>query len=123
MCYNAGVGGSGRRVGLAIGLLVLLGACGPGRVDAMDPGASPGPAPVATVPGVAAGDDRLVPLPDGPRAFSAIRPLLVGAQAATEVERYRFRCADRQTVLVKAPGGQGAVTAMADPARGQCRAG
>src|SRR5437899_2590372 len=122
MCYNAGVGGSGRRVGLAIGLLVLLGACGPGRVDAMDPGASPGPAPVATVPGVAAGDDRLVPLPDGPSAFSAIRALLVGAQTAIEVEMYEFQRADLKRLLVKAQQRQVAVTAIMDPSERQSQA-
>ncbi len=122
LCYYTGVGGSGRRVGSAIGLVVLLGACGPGRVDAIDPGASPRPAPVATVPGVAAGDDRLVPLPDGPSAFSAIRALLLGAQTDIEVEMYEFQRADLKRLLVQAQHRQVTVTAIMDPSERQSQA-
>ncbi len=118
----SGVGGSGRRPGLAIGLAVLLGACGPGRVDAIDPGASAKPAAGATVPAVAVGDDRVVPLPDGPSAFSAIRALLVGAQAEIEVEMYEFQRTDLKTLLVRAQQRQVAVTAIMDPSERQSQA-
>ena len=116
------VGGSGGRPGLAIGLALLLGACEPSRLDAIDPGARPSPAPLATVPPVAAGADRLVPLPDGPSAFSAIRALLLGAQTAIEVEMYEFQRADLKRLLVRAQQRQVAVTAIMDPSERQSQA-
>jgi phosphatidylserine/phosphatidylglycerophosphate/cardiolipin synthase-like enzyme len=116
------VSGSGRRAGLAIGLVVLLGACGPGRLGAIDPGASPGPVPIATVSGVAAGDDRLVPLPDGPSAFSAIRALLLGAQTDIEVEMYEFQRTDLERLLVQAQHRHVTVTAIMDPSERQSQA-
>jgi len=116
------VGGSDRRSGLAIGLAVLLGSCAPGRVEVVDPGGSARTAPAATVPAVAVGDDRVVPLPDGPSAFSAIRALLLGARTEIEVEMYEFQRADLKMLLVQAQRRQVAVTAIMDPSERQSQA-
>jgi phosphatidylserine/phosphatidylglycerophosphate/cardiolipin synthase-like enzyme len=116
------VGTPGQPLGVAIGLAILLGACDPSRVATVDPGSGARPAPAATVPALAVGDDRLIPLPDGPTAFSAIRALLLGARTEIEVEMYEFQRADLKRLLVQAERRQVSVTAIMDPSERQSQA-
>ena len=113
--------GPGRRSGWAIGLAVLLAACGPGPVPSVGPGGSATTASSATVP-VAVGEDRVVPLPDGPSAFSAIRALLLDARTEIQVEMYEFQRSDLKMLLVEAQRRQVAVTAIMDPSERQSQA-
>ncbi len=91
-------------------------------MEAVDPGGSARTARAATVPAVAVGEDRIVPLPDGPSAFSAIRALLVGARMEIQVEMYEFQRSDMKMLLHQAQQRQVAVTAIMDPSERQSQA-
>jgi phosphatidylserine/phosphatidylglycerophosphate/cardiolipin synthase-like enzyme len=106
--------GLARRLRLPLLLLALLAAsCAPGRT-ATSPGALTALLPVTTQP-IVAGSDELVPLPDGPSAFSAISDLLRDARHSIELELYEFQRLDLAAMVLDAHDRGVAVTAIKDP--------
>jgi phosphatidylserine/phosphatidylglycerophosphate/cardiolipin synthase-like enzyme len=107
-----------RRLRLPLLLLALLAAsCAPGR--------TPSPAALAIPPMLAApivtGSDRLVPLPDGPTAFSAIVDGLRHARQSIDLELYEFQRLDLAALLLDAHDRGVAVTAIEDPSERSSR--
>ena len=93
-------------------LLALLAAsCAPGR--------TPSPAtlvlPAVPVAPIVIGADQLVPLPDGPSAFSAIVVELRRARRSIDLELYEFQRSDLAALLLDAHGRGVTVTAIKDP--------
>ena len=107
-----------RRLRLPLLLLALLAAsCAPGR--------TPTPAALAILPMPAApivtGSDQLVPLPDGPTAFSAIVDGLRRARQSIDLELYEFQRLDLAALLLDAHDRGVAVTAIKDPSERSSR--
>ncbi len=71
---------------------------------------------------LAIGDDILVPLPDGPAAFSAVDSLLRSAARSIELEMYEFQRADLAALIVAAHERGVAVTGIMDPSEGTSQA-
>jgi phosphatidylserine/phosphatidylglycerophosphate/cardiolipin synthase-like enzyme len=104
--------GLARRLRLPLLLLALLAAsCAPGRTATAP---SVLTALLPTQP-IAAGSDELVPLPDGPSAFTAISDLLHGARHSIELELYEFQRLDLAAMVLDAHDRGVAVTAIKDP--------
>jgi phosphatidylserine/phosphatidylglycerophosphate/cardiolipin synthase-like enzyme len=99
-------------------LLALLAAsCAPGRTPSTVVLAVPA---IPAAP-IAAGADRLVPLPDGPSAFSAIAGALRHARHSIDLELYEFQRPDLATLLLDAHDRGVAVTAIKDPSERSSR--
>jgi phosphatidylserine/phosphatidylglycerophosphate/cardiolipin synthase-like enzyme len=99
-------------------LLALLAAsCAPGRTPSTVGLALPAipAAPIVT------GPDQLVPLPDGPSAFSAIVAELRRARHAIDLELYEFQRPDLAGLLLDAHDRGVAVTAIEDPSERSSR--
>ena len=113
------------RLRLPRALLVLaaaiVSACGPARLAGEEAANPPLPPPTAAGPMVV-GADRLLPLPDGPSAFAAIRTLLLGARSEIDLEMYEFQRPDLEALLVSAHRRQVTVTAIMDPSERQSQA-
>jgi cardiolipin synthase len=106
------------RLGLPLLLLALLAAsCAPGRTPSPVALALP-PIPVAPI---VTGADQLVPLPDGPSAFSAITGALRHARRSIDLELYEFQRPDLAALLLDAHGRGVAVTAIKDPSERSSR--
>lgn len=113
--------GAFRRAAAVLLLAVVLAAYGPGRGPAgQREGVPPGSLPLAEP--ISVGADRLLPLPDGPSAFAAIRRLLLQAQQEIDVEMYEFQRPDLEGLLVNARQRRVAVTALMDPSERLSRA-
>jgi phosphatidylserine/phosphatidylglycerophosphate/cardiolipin synthase-like enzyme len=99
-------------------LLALLAAsCAPGRTPSTVRLALPAfpAAPIVT------GSDQLVPLPDGPSAFSAIVAELRHARHAIDLELYEFQRPDLASLLLDAHDRGVVVTAIEDPSERSSR--
>jgi phosphatidylserine/phosphatidylglycerophosphate/cardiolipin synthase-like enzyme len=110
--YSRTVYGLARRLRLPLLLLALLAAsCAPGRT-ATSPGVLTAFLPTQPI---IAGRDEVVPLPDGPSAFTAISDLLRGARHSIELELYEFQRLDLAAMVLDAHDRGVAVTAIKDP--------
>jgi phosphatidylserine/phosphatidylglycerophosphate/cardiolipin synthase-like enzyme len=112
--------GPARRLRLPLLLLALLAAsCAPGRTP------PPAIAALALLPAAAApirsGADQLVPLPDGPSAFSAIVGALRNARQSIDLELYEFQRPDLAALLLDAHDRGVTVTAIEDPSERSSR--
>ena len=108
--------GLARRLRLPLLLLALLAAsCAPGRttISTTSPVFTAVPSPLSKP--IRAGNDVLVPLPDGPSAFTAIAELLRQAQRSIELELYEFQRLDLAAMLLDARDRGIVVTAIKDP--------
>jgi phosphatidylserine/phosphatidylglycerophosphate/cardiolipin synthase-like enzyme len=106
------------RLRLPLLLLALLAAsCAPGRTPPAVALALPA---IPTAP-IVSGADRLVPLPDGPSAFSAIEAELRHAKHAIDLELYEFQRPDLAALLLDAHDRGVAVTAIEDPSERSSR--
>ena len=115
MYYSRLVYGLARRLRLPLLLLALLAAsCSPGRTTSTEPGALTALIPVISRP-ITAGSDVLVPLPDGPSAFTAIGQVLREARHSIELELYEFQRLDLAAMLLDARDRGVTVTAIRDP--------
>ena len=106
------------RLRLPLLLLALLAAsCAPGRTPSTVAMALPliPAAPIVT------GADQLVPLPDGPSAFSAIAVELRHARHSIDLELYEFQRPDLAALLLDAHDRGVAVTAIKDPSERSSR--
>ena len=100
------------RLRLLLLLLALLAAsCAPGRTPSPIALALPA---VPTAP-IVSGADRLLPLPDGPSAFSAIDAELRHAKQSIDLELYEFQRPDLAALLLDAHDRGVTVTAIKDP--------
>lgn len=109
------VGRAGRRLGSLVIVTAVLTACGPSR-----PAGEAAPTRAAATPSwIAVGADSLLPLPDGPTAFAAVRTLLAGARTEIDVEMYEFQRPDLEALLIGAHRRQVTVTAIMDPSERQ----
>src|ERR1700716_1547467 len=70
---------------------------------------------------IVSGADRLVALPDGPSAFSAITGALRHARRSIDLELYEFQRPDLAALLLDAHGRGVAVTAIKDPSERSSR--
>jgi len=95
----------------------VLAGCGPG--SAVPRAAAPS---TGAPPDIILGPDTLLPLPDGPTAFAAIRALLAHAGAEIDLEMYEFQRPDLEAQLLSAHRRQVAVTAIIDPSERQSQA-
>lgn len=120
MYYYALVYGPARRLLAPLLLALLVASCAPGRTtgDAASPAAPPA---VALRP-LTAGDDRLIPLPDGPTAFRAIRQELGSARRTIQLEMYEFQRHDLARLILEASARGVLVTAIMDPSERSSRA-
>jgi phosphatidylserine/phosphatidylglycerophosphate/cardiolipin synthase-like enzyme len=99
-------------------LLALLAAsCAPGRTPSTVGLAFPA---IAAAP-IVTGADRLVPLPDGPSAFSAIAGELRHARHSIDLELYEFQRPDLAALLLDAHDRGVMVTAIKDPSERSSR--
>jgi phosphatidylserine/phosphatidylglycerophosphate/cardiolipin synthase-like enzyme len=99
-------------------LLALLAAsCAPGRTPS--PLALALPA-IPTAP-IVSGADLLLPLPDGPSAFSAIDAELRHAKQSIDLELYEFQRPDLAALLLDAHDRGVTVTAIKDPSERSSR--
>ena len=106
------------RLRLPLLLLALLAAsCAPGRT----PSTVAVPLPPITVAPIVSGADQLVPLPDGPTAFSAIVRELRQARHSIDLELYEFQRSDLAALLLDAHDRGVAVTAIKDPSERSSR--
>jgi phosphatidylserine/phosphatidylglycerophosphate/cardiolipin synthase-like enzyme len=99
-------------------LLALLAAsCAPGRTPSTVALALPA---IPAAP-IRSGADRLVPLPDGPSAFSAITGELRRARQSIDLELYEFQRSDLAALLLDARDRGVTVTAIKDPSERSSR--
>ena len=106
------------RLRLPLLLLALLAAsCAPGRTPSPIALALPA---IPTAP-IVSGADRLVPLPDGPSAFSAIDAELRHAKQSIDLELYEFQRPDLAALLLDAHDRGVTVTAIKDPSERSSR--
>jgi phosphatidylserine/phosphatidylglycerophosphate/cardiolipin synthase-like enzyme len=99
-------------------LLALLAAsCAPGRTPS---GVAVGLPAIPAAP-IVSGADRLVPLPDGASAFSAIIDELRRARRSIDLELYEFQRSDLAALLLNAHDRGVAVTAIKDPSERSSR--
>jgi cardiolipin synthase A/B len=106
------------RLRLPLLLLALLAAsCAPGRTPSTVALGFP-PVPVAPI---VTGADQLVPLPDGPTAFSAIVDELRHARHSIDLELYEFQRPDLAALLLDASDRGVVVTAIEDPSERSSR--
>jgi len=106
------------RLRLPLLLLALLAAsCAPGRT----PSTVALPLQPVTVAPIVSGADQLVPLPDGPSAFSAIVRELRQARHSIDLELYEFQRSDLAALLLDAHDRGVAVTAIKDPSERSSR--
>ena len=106
------------RLRLPLLLLALLAAsCAPGRTPSPIALALPA---IPTAP-IVSGPDRLLPLPDGPSAFSAIDAELRGAKQSIDLELYEFQRPDLASLLLDAHERGVTVTAIKDPSERSSR--
>jgi cardiolipin synthase len=99
-------------------LLALLAAsCAPGRT----PSTVALVLPAIPATPIVSGADRLVPLPDGPSAFSAIAGELRQARRSIDLELYEFQRPDLAGLLLDAHDRGVAVTAIKDPSERSSR--
>lgn len=102
------------RLRLPLLLLALLAAsCAPGRT-APSAGLTLAAIPAAPIVTVT-GSDALLPLPDGPSAFTAIAAALRQARHSIDLELYEFQRADLAALLLDAHDRGVVVTAINDP--------
>jgi len=110
--------GPAHRLRLPLLLLALLAAsCAPGRTPSPIALALPA---IPTAP-IVSGADRLVPLPDGPSAFSAIDAELRHAKQSIDLELYEFQRPDLAALLLDAHDRGVTVTAIKDPSERSSR--
>lgn len=112
--------GPARRLRLPLLLALLAASCAPGRTPPPTVAALALP-PVAAAP-IIAGADQLVPLPDGPTAFSAIEDTLRHARRSIDLELYEFQRLDLAGMLLDAHDRGVTVTAIRDPSERSSRA-
>jgi phosphatidylserine/phosphatidylglycerophosphate/cardiolipin synthase-like enzyme len=106
------------RLRLPLLLLALLAAsCAPGRTPSPIALALPA---IPTAP-IVTGADRLMPLPDGPSAFSAIDAELRHAKQSIDLELYEFQRPDLAALLLDAHDRGVTVTAIKDPSERSSR--
>ncbi|HEX9097053.1 MAG TPA: phosphatidylserine/phosphatidylglycerophosphate/cardiolipin synthase family protein [Candidatus Dormibacteraeota bacterium] len=106
------------RLRLPLLLLALLAAsCAPGRTPSTVALALPA---IPAAP-IVSGADRLVPLPDGPSAFSAITGELRRARRSIDLELYEFQRPDLAALLLDAHDRGVTVTAIKDPSERSSR--
>ncbi|MEA2636072.1 MAG: cardiolipin synthase [Chloroflexota bacterium] len=106
------------RLRLPLLLLALLAAsCAPGRTPSTVALALPA---IPAAP-IRSGADRLVPLPDGPSAFSAITGELRRARQSIDLELYEFQRSDLAALLLDARDRGVTVTAIKDPSERSSR--
>jgi phosphatidylserine/phosphatidylglycerophosphate/cardiolipin synthase-like enzyme len=106
------------RLRLPLLLLALLAtSCAPGRTPTTVALALPA---IPAAP-IVAGADQLVPLPDGPSAFSAIVAELRHARHSIDLELYEFQRPDLAGLLLDAHDRGVAVTAIEDPSERSSR--
>lgn len=106
------------RLRLPLLLLALLAAsCAPGRTPSPIALALPA---IPTTP-IVSGADRLLPLPDGPSAFSAIDAELRHAKQSIDLELYEFQRPDLAALLLDAHDRGVTVTAIKDPSERSSR--
>jgi cardiolipin synthase len=106
------------RLRLPLLLLALLAAsCAPGRT----PSTIGLVVPAIPAAPIAAGPDQLVPLPDGPSAFSAIVAELRHARHSVDLELYEFQRPDLAALLLDAHDRGVVVTAIEDPSERSSR--
>jgi cardiolipin synthase A/B len=106
------------RLRLPLLLLALLAAsCAPGRT----PSTVGLVLPAIPVAPIVAGTDRLVPLPDGPSAFSTIVAELRHARHSVDLELYEFQRPDLAALLLDAHDRGVVVTAIEDPSERSSR--
>jgi len=106
------------RLRLPLLLLALLAAsCAPGRTPSTVALALP---PIPAAP-IVTGADQLVPLPDGPSAFSAIAGELRHARHSIDLELYEFQRPDLAALLLDAHDRGVAVTGIKDPSERSSR--
>jgi phosphatidylserine/phosphatidylglycerophosphate/cardiolipin synthase-like enzyme len=106
------------RLRLPLLLLALLAAsCAPGRTPSAVAVALP---PIPAAP-IVTGADQLVPLPDGPSAFSAIAGALRHARHSIDLELYEFQRPDLAALLLDAHDRGVVVTGIKDPSERSSR--
>ena len=106
------------RLRLPLLLLALLAAsCAPGRTSSDYMAPLP---PVPVVP-IVTGADHLLPLPDGPSAFSAIVDALRHARTSIDLELYEFQRPDLAALLLDAHDRGVTVTGIKDPSERSSR--
>jgi phosphatidylserine/phosphatidylglycerophosphate/cardiolipin synthase-like enzyme len=106
------------RLRLPLLLLALLAAsCAPGRTPSTVALALPA---IPAAP-IVSGADRLVPLPDGPSAFSAITGALRRARQSIDLELYEFQRPDLAALLLDAHDRGVTITAIKDPSERSSR--
>jgi cardiolipin synthase A/B len=96
-------------------LALTVASCAPGRTALTRSGGQPLPPPASSLLPLAAGTDRLWPLPDGPDAFAVIRQQLTLAQRSIQLEMYEFQRPDLAGMIVDDFARGVAVTALMDP--------
>jgi phosphatidylserine/phosphatidylglycerophosphate/cardiolipin synthase-like enzyme len=102
-------------------LALAVASCAPGRINSAPSGGQLLPPPAVSLP-LAAGPDRLWPLPDGPDAFAAIRQELKDARRSIELEMYEFQRPDLAAIILDDFARGVAVTALMDPSERSSRA-
>ena len=106
------------RLRLPLLLLALLAAsCAPGRTPSAVVVALP---PIPVVP-IVTGADQLLPLPDGPSAFTVIVDALRHARTSIDLELYEFQRPDLGDLLLDAHDRGVTVTAIKDPSERSSR--
>src|SRR5713101_2783177 len=113
--------GPAHRLRLPLLLLALLAAsCAPGRTPSTIGLGVPAMPAMPAAP-IVTGPDQLVPLPDGPSAFSAIVAELSHARHSVDLELYEFQRPDLASLLLDAHDRGVMVTAIEDPSERSSR--
>ena len=109
------------RLRLPLLLLALVAAsCAPGRTPSTIGLGLPAMPAMPAAP-IVTGPDQLVPLPDGPSAFSAIVAELRHARHTVDLELYEFQRPDLASLLLDAHDRGVMITAIEDPSERSSR--
>ncbi|MDQ6884096.1 MAG: phosphatidylserine/phosphatidylglycerophosphate/cardiolipin synthase family protein [Candidatus Dormibacteraeota bacterium] len=103
-------------------LALLVAACVPGRTDTVASSGMRVAPPALLAAPLVAGDDRLLPLPDGASAFAAIREELRAARRLIQLEMYEFQRPELAGLLLDASARGVKVTGIMDPGERSSRA-
>ncbi len=103
-------------------LALLVASCAPGRTDTVAGNGLGIASPPFVAGPIVAGDDRLLPLPDGPSAFAAIRQELRMARRSIQLEMYEFQRPDLAGLMLDAFARGVTVTGIMDPGERSSRA-
>jgi cardiolipin synthase len=114
--------GSARGLLAPLLLALMVASCAPSRTTINPSGGQPLPPPAVPLLPLAAGADRLWPLPDGPDAFAAIRQQLTQARRSIQLEMYEFQRPDLAEMILDDFARGVAVTALMDPSERSSRA-